>query len=141
MGTCTSRVPNQCHSCTAPPQKCADPCRNWIWKNSSCSRPSCSSCSQRTCDVYGVPINCITGRTGILAPIMMFIPIKLTVSKVDTFRDEFKLKAVAINSVHDGCSMENMKVKAKKKVLNEKRPTFSRISAVASGNLSLSHLK
>ena len=36
--------------------------------------------------------------------------LKLTLSKVDTFRDEFKLNAVAINSAHDGCSMENMKV-------------------------------
>jgi len=29
--------------------------------------------------------------------------LKLTVSKVDTFCDEFKLNAVAINSAHDGC--------------------------------------
>lgn len=40
--------------------------------------------------------------------------LKLTVSKVDTFRDEFKLNAVAINSAHDGCSVENMKVNVKK---------------------------
>lgn len=35
----------------------------------------------------------------------------LIIGKVDTFRDEFKLNAVVINSAHNGCSTENMTVK------------------------------
>jgi hypothetical protein len=111
MGTRTLRVPNQCHSRTAPPPRCTDPCQNRIWQDCGCSRPSRSSCSQRTGDIYGVSINRIAGRTG--THLTRSYLLNLTVSKVETFRDEFKLNAVVINSAHDGCSVENMKVKSK----------------------------